>query len=262
MERVSLRRAREMLAERGDRVGQPALSRYVAKYSDALDPQKDGRETTVDFEILALHRTQNINRAATAPSSSPASVSISKGRAHEASLNIQALNGRLRELDIAERIGALTPTREVRAAAAEAMSALRNAFALSLNDSAAALAHAFNIEPRLVRPYLKAFEKNGPRCVRSRSRCRRARAGAMLDVPHEEFTADLPGVADGRRILFDELARLAKPETELTVSEFADKYRVVSPESGSPFPGPWRTDRVPYLREPMDCLTPIIHRGG
>jgi hypothetical protein len=41
--RVNLRRARELLAERGDRVGQPALSRYIAKYSDALDPQKDGR---------------------------------------------------------------------------------------------------------------------------------------------------------------------------------------------------------------------------
>ena len=43
---------------------------------------------------------------------------------------------------------------------------------------------------------------------------------------------------------------------ELTVSEYADLYRVVSPESGSPFPGPWRTYRVPYLREPMDCLHP------
>jgi hypothetical protein len=158
--RVNLSRARQLLAERGDRIGQPALSRYIAKYSDALDPQKDGRETTVDFEILALHRTQNVNRAATAPSSSPAWVSISKGRAHEASLNIRAQR-QMRELEIAERIGALTPTREVRAAAAEAMAALRNAFALSLNDSAAALAHAFNLEPRLVRPYLKSFEKNG-----------------------------------------------------------------------------------------------------
>jgi hypothetical protein len=159
-ERVNLKRARELLAERGDRVGQPALSRYVAKYSDVLDPQKDGRETTVDFETLAKHRGENINRAATAPSSSPASVSISKGRANEAALNIRAQR-QMRELEIAERIGALTPTREVRAAAAEAMSALRNAFALSLNDSAAALAHAFNLEPRLVRPYLKTFEKNG-----------------------------------------------------------------------------------------------------
>ena len=76
----------------------------------------------------------------------------------------------------------------------------------------------------------------------------------MLDVPR--FTADLPGVADGRRTLFGELSRLAKPEVELTVSEFADRYRVVAAESGSPFPGPWRTDRVPYLREPMDCLHP------
>ena len=67
----------------------------------------------------------------------------------------------MRELEIAERIGALTPTREVRSAAAEAVSALRNAFALSLNNSASALANAFNLEPRLVRPHLKAFEKNG-----------------------------------------------------------------------------------------------------
>ena len=83
----------------------------------------------------------------------------------------------------------------------------------------------------------------------------------MLDVPHQEmdverFIASLPGLAAGRQTLFGELARLAKPETELTVSEHADRYRVVSPESGSPFPGPWRTDRVPYLREPMDCLHP------
>jgi hypothetical protein len=158
--RVNLARARELLAESGDIVGQSSLSRYVAKYADDLHPERDGRELTVDFERLAQHRRENISRAAPAPSSSPASVSVSKGRAHEASLNIRAQR-QMRELEIAERIGALTSTREVRAAAAEAMSALRNAFALSLNDSAAALAHAFNIEPRLVRPYLKAFEKGG-----------------------------------------------------------------------------------------------------
>jgi hypothetical protein len=158
--RVNLRRARELLAEMGDRIGQPSLSRYVSKYADALDPQRDGRELTINFETLAKHRGENINRAATAPSSAPASQSASKGRAHEAALNVRAQR-QMREIEIAERIGALTPTREVRAAAAEAMSALRNAFALSLNDSASALANAFNLEPRLVRPYLKTFEKNG-----------------------------------------------------------------------------------------------------
>jgi hypothetical protein len=159
-ERVNLRRARELLADRGDRVEQSTLSRYASKYADALDPQRDGRELTINFEALIQHRSENINRAASAPSSSPASVSISKGRAHEASLNIRAQR-QIRELDIAERIGALTPTSEVRAAAAEAMSALRNAFALSLNDSASGIAHAFNLEARLVRRHLKAFEKAG-----------------------------------------------------------------------------------------------------
>jgi hypothetical protein len=158
--RVNLRRARELLAELGDRVGQSSLSRYVAKYADALDPSRVGRELTINFEALIRHRSENINRAAAAPSSSPASVSVSKGRAAEAALNIRAQR-QMRELEIAERIGALTPTREVRAAAAEAVSALRNAFALSLNDSAAALAHAFDLETRLVRPHFKAFEKNG-----------------------------------------------------------------------------------------------------
>ena len=83
----------------------------------------------------------------------------------------------------------------------------------------------------------------------------------MLDVPM--FTADLPGVVDGRRTFFDELARLAKPEVELTVSEFADLVSRRLAESGSPFPGPWRTDRVPYLREPYGLLfTPTTPRGG
>jgi phage terminase large subunit GpA-like protein len=37
-------------------------------------------------------------------------------------------------------------------------------------------------------------------------------------------------------------------------SEWADRYRILSPE-GSAQPGPWRTDRVPYLREILDCGT-------
>jgi hypothetical protein len=158
--RVNLARARELLSEQGDIVGQSSLSRYVTKYADDLEPQRDGRELTVDFETLANHRRENINRAAPAPSSSPASVAISKGRAHEASLNIRAQR-QIRELELASRLGELTPTREVQRAAAEAMSALRNAFALTLNDTASAIANAFNLEPRLIRPYLKAHEKNG-----------------------------------------------------------------------------------------------------
>ncbi len=41
----------------------------------------------------------------------------------------------------------------------------------------------------------------------------------------------------------------------MTISQWADRYRVLS-QRASAEPGPWRTDRTPYLREIMDCLSP------
>jgi phage terminase large subunit GpA-like protein len=46
-----------------------------------------------------------------------------------------------------------------------------------------------------------------------------------------------------------------KPDPLLTVSEWADHYRVLSQRASSE-PGRWRTERTPYLREIMDCLSP------
>ena len=45
------------------------------------------------------------------------------------------------------------------------------------------------------------------------------------------------------------------PDPLLTVSEWADQYRVLSGKSASE-PGKWRTNRTPYLKEIMDCLSP------
>jgi phage terminase large subunit GpA-like protein len=45
------------------------------------------------------------------------------------------------------------------------------------------------------------------------------------------------------------------PPAAMTVSEWADSHRILSGK-GSAEKGPWRTDRTPYLREPMDCLSP------
>jgi phage terminase large subunit GpA-like protein len=47
----------------------------------------------------------------------------------------------------------------------------------------------------------------------------------------------------------------ALPDPLLTVSEWADQYRTLS-QRASAEPGPWRTDRTPYLRQIMDCLSP------
>jgi phage terminase large subunit GpA-like protein len=45
------------------------------------------------------------------------------------------------------------------------------------------------------------------------------------------------------------------PDPLLTVSEWADRYRVLSQRASSE-PGRWRTARTPYLKEIMDCLSP------
>ena len=66
----------------------------------------------------------------------------------------------------------------------------------------------------------------------------------------------LAGLVSGRRVLFEALFAACEPVEDLSVSEWADRHRVVAAESGSPFPGKWRTDRMPHLREPMDCLHP------
>ncbi len=49
-------------------------------------------------------------------------------------------------------------------------------------------------------------------------------------------------------------AKAFAPRQHLTVSEWADKNRMLS-KKGSAEPGPWRTDRNPPLKEPMDCLS-------
>jgi phage terminase large subunit GpA-like protein len=49
-------------------------------------------------------------------------------------------------------------------------------------------------------------------------------------------------------------AEFFKPPADLTVSQWADQHRMLSGKASSE-PGPWRTDRTPYLRQIMDDLS-------
>lgn len=60
---------------------------------------------------------------------------------------------------------------------------------------------------------------------------------------------------DGGRVFAEGWSAGWEPPPALLLSEWADEYRQLSRVS-SPEPGQWRTARVPYLREPMDCLSP------
>lgn len=73
--------------------------------------------------------------------------------------------------------------------------------------------------------------------------------------------ADLPmvrrsrvAITHSRGHFYAVLAAASRPRPVRTVSDWADRNRVLT-SKGSGEPGQWRTDRTPYLREPMDCLS-------
>lgn len=60
--------------------------------------------------------------------------------------------------------------------------------------------------------------------------------------------------AEMRRRTAEVIREITKPPPRLTLSQWADQNRVLSPEASAE-PGPWRTDRAPYLREIQDTLS-------
>jgi phage terminase large subunit GpA-like protein len=61
--------------------------------------------------------------------------------------------------------------------------------------------------------------------------------------------------ADAEAILAAAWRKGFTPIEDLTVSQWADKYRVMTSQSSAER-GNWRTERTPYLREIMDALSP------
>ncbi len=55
-----------------------------------------------------------------------------------------------------------------------------------------------------------------------------------------------------KRLFMRCMKKALKPPENLTVSQWAEKYRVLSESSA--IPGPWKNDQTPYLAEIMDCL--------
>lgn len=62
-----------------------------------------------------------------------------------------------------------------------------------------------------------------------------------------------------RNMIICDFYRQLKPRPRLTVSEWADRYRYLAPETSAE-PGKWHTSRVPYSREIMDTANdPNVH---
>ncbi|QQE75709.1 phage terminase large subunit family protein [Brevibacillus composti] len=56
------------------------------------------------------------------------------------------------------------------------------------------------------------------------------------------------------RKLYQAIAQFVSPPPELTITEWADRYRYLSPESSAE-PGKYRSERAPYQREMMDAIS-------
>lgn len=62
--------------------------------------------------------------------------------------------------------------------------------------------------------------------------------------------------APARGVVFNTLAAAMRPTPRMSVSQWAENFRVVAAESGSPHPGAWRNDRTPHLTAIMEALGP------
>lgn len=62
--------------------------------------------------------------------------------------------------------------------------------------------------------------------------------------------------ADGAEQYRSAYLRGLQPDPELWVDQWADEYMRIPRETGAAEPGPYRTERTPYAREPMRCLSP------
>lgn len=65
----------------------------------------------------------------------------------------------------------------------------------------------------------------------------------------------LEQVGDGALVYLEAFGEGLRPDTPLTVGQWAERYRVLSREASAE-PGPYRMERTPFLREICDALSP------
>lgn len=63
--------------------------------------------------------------------------------------------------------------------------------------------------------------------------------------------------ADGAATYRAAYLRGLKPDPELWIDEWADEFQRIPKDTGAAEPGKYHTDRTPFAREPMRCLSPL-----
>lgn len=166
---ISITDAAARLTEAGDPVDRSTLSRYLTQYSEALPTRREGRSNLVEFGALEAHRSDNIRLKRPVPPAnrppSPRGHIRQPGRfagtqSDGLARKVQA-DAEMREMDLAERRGELTPTAEVDQAGRDAVALMQAAFDRAVETEAATLSVRYGWEERVTRIALKGFAKRG-----------------------------------------------------------------------------------------------------
>jgi phage terminase large subunit GpA-like protein len=85
---------------------------------------------------------------------------------------------------------------------------------------------------------------------------RAAKKAAPTTAPtlNTRESADLAHWYDNTDAYLESFATVLRPPSKLALSEWADRYRILSSESSAE-PGQWITDKAPYEREIMDAIS-------
>jgi hypothetical protein len=165
---ISITEAARRLSDGGDPVDRSTLSRYLKQHAEALPTRSDGKANLVEFGALAAHRGENIRIRTVAaapeprrPGQPPAPVRRFAGTQSDGAARKAQADAELREMDLAERRGTLTPTAEVDQAGRDAVALMQSAFDRAVETEAASLAVRYGWDERVVRIALKGFTRRG-----------------------------------------------------------------------------------------------------
>lgn len=185
---ISTTEAAARLSEYGDTVDRSTLSRYLLQYAEALPTRREGKSNLVEFGALVEHRRENIRlrkpatlRQFPAPSGKQGgrfTGTQSDGLARKVNADAE-----MKEMDLAERRGDLTPTAEVDQAGRDALALMQAAFDRAVETEAATLSVRYGWEERIIRIALKTFAKRGLEIFNReiRERLDRKRRKAFVD---------------------------------------------------------------------------------
>ncbi|MGM4919522.1 hypothetical protein [Tardiphaga sp. 813_E8_N1_3] len=164
---ISITDAAARLSKAGDAIDRSSLSRYLKQHSEALPVQRQGKSNLVEFGALQMHRSENvrIRSSAVAEDAAPGGTREQgtrfRGSQSEGTARKAQADALWREMDVAERIGTLTPVAEIDKGARDAFALMLSAFDRAIDTEAASASVKYGWDERIARLVLKNFIRKG-----------------------------------------------------------------------------------------------------